>query len=348
MSAFSRPFRRQQGLSLVELLISLGLGAFMLVGIISLVASVSQTRNQLARTSEQIENGRYALQLFSEDVSLAGFLGRYHPGVGVASYTLPDPCLDGSDTTKLGFKSDLSAPELPAAIEGFATGESLPACLQAASAVSDSEVLVVRRVNTTEAAVASMGAGPHLQISACDGDAANFVFSADKSKFILRNKDCASVAPVWSYMTRAYFITPCDDCGDDGDSIPTLKLREFAGGVISTRSLVNGVEDVHYQYGLDLDMDGSPDCYVANPAAATAPASCAASGWSANAAENWANVVSLEVRLLVRGVETSMSEVLEKTYDLGRADRVGPFDDYHRRQVYSSVLMLPNVAGARE
>lgn len=342
---------RQTGLSLVELLIALGLGAFMLVGIISLVASVSSTRNQLAKNSEQIENGRYALQLFAEDAALAGFLGKYHPGVGVATYTLPSPCLDSTDVSKLGFKHHSTNPELPSAVEGFAAGSDLPGCIDSSNVTANSEVLVVRRVETTERAVASVPVGnttPYLQISACASDAASFVFGTDPATFVLREKDCATVATVWPYSTRAYFISPCDDCTAPSDGVPTLKMREYAGGAVITQSLVNGVEDIHYEYGLDLDGDGGPDCYEPDPTLGAAPASCTTAGWSATPSENWANVVAIEVNILVRGVETTLSETTTKTYDIGRANRVGPFNDYYRRRVYSTVLTLPNVAGARE
>lgn len=358
-------WRRQRGISLLEIMIALSLGAFMLIGIISLVGSVSATRTTLARTSEQIEGGRYALQLFAEDVALAGFYGRYHPGVGTATYTMPDPCADGSTVAALGFVA--SPVSMPVAIAGFAGGTTLPSCISGESAVANSEVLVIHRVEPNPVAVTGIGASnttPYLQISGCTTDATNFVFSKVATDLVHSQNDCSTVAEAWPYSVRSYFIADCDDCSGSGDGRPTLKLREYRDGVTTTRSLVDGVVDMHFSYGLDLEdgfgtvpagsPDGSPDCYVDNPGVTTAPASCSATGWSTVAAENWQNVVAVRVSLLLRGLEPSLASADSKTYDLGRVDgsgdpvRAGPFNDLYKRQVFSSVITIPNVAGPRE
>jgi type IV pilus assembly protein PilW len=342
----SRPHYKQQGMSLIEILVSLGLGAFMLLGIISLMASVSNTRLGLANTSDQIENGRYALQLLNEDISLAGFYGRYHPGVGVANYSLPNPCSDASIIANLGF--DASSPvSLPAPIVGYPSGATLPSCLTS-EARANSEVLVVHRVDTSSVAVSSISSTtvPYLQIADCD-IGAQFVFSKIAGDLNLKLKDCSTSAEAWPYVVRSYFISPCEDCTDPGDGKPTLKMREFRNGVLTTHSLVSGVEDMHIRYGLDLDGDGGPDCYEANPTQDTAPASCAVAGWSASDAENWQNVVTVQINLLVRSMGKTAS-TMAKSYDLGRESPSSPAVDGYKRQVYSTLINVPNIAGARE
>tara|TARA_R110001583_G_scaffold152654_1_gene304541 strand:+ start:1661 stop:2707 length:1047 start_codon:yes stop_codon:yes gene_type:complete len=338
------------GLSLVELLIAMGLGAFMLLGIISLVASMSNTRSQLAVNSDQIENGRYALEVLSDDIVLGGFYGKYH--AGVANYTQPSPCLNGADLTTLGFKYDASTPDLPAAVQGFAVGEALPDCLPVGT-VANSEVLVVRHVDTQEIAPGSLSGtntAPYFQVSNCDADLAVFAFSNNKANLTLRDSDCSTVASAWAYVSRAYFLSSCDDC-DAADGIPTLKMIELSGGSLTTQSLVNGVEDIHYRYGLDLDVDGSPDCYVDNPVQVAVPSACDAGTWSP--ASNWENVVTVEVNLLVRGITETKLASATMNYDLNRIDADGnavkrTFNDKVRRSVFSSVVVLPNVIGSRK
>ena len=338
---------KQRGLSLIEIMISLGLGAFMLIGIISLMASVSATRSSLANTSDQIENGRYALQLLSDDISLAGFYGMYHPGVGVATYTLPDPCADASTITDLGFSSSPMA--MPAPLVGYPASSTLPTCF--AGAVSGSEALVVHRVATTPVTVSASTIAttnvPYLQIADCDSSAP-YVLSTVWTALNLTRKNCSTLSQAWPYVVRSYFISPCEDCsgGGNGDGKPTLKVHEFSNGVLSTRALVAGVEDMHFSYGMDLDLNGSPDCYASDPTVDTAPAGCTGT-WEADDWKNWANVVSVRVNLLLRGSATGGGDSA-KTYDMGRSSRSAPFSDGYKRQVYSSVINVPNIGGVRE
>lgn len=352
MKRYKRSFyTRESGLSLLEILIALGLGAFMLLGVLSLMASVSSTRTKIAETSDQIENGRYALQLLSDDIALAGFYGKYHPGVGVATYSLPDPCADASTITDLGFSAGASI-TMPAPLFGFKAGATLPSCF-AAEARTNSEVLVVHRVepqSVTASAITSTNI-PYLQIADCD-TGAQFVLSSSAADLNLTLKDCATLSEAWPYVVRSYFISPCEDCSGSGDGKPTLKVNEFRNGVVSIRSLVSGVEDMHFSYGMDLNLDGGPDCYVNDPTEDAIPSGCSGT-WNVADWQNWRNVVTVRVSLLVRGLNIGGGDSA-KTFDLGRTGsggvsvRSGPFSDGYKRQVYSTVISVPNVSGVRE
>ena len=84
--------RRQAGLSLVELMVSITLGLLILSGVLVVFVNTSAARNEVERTSRQIENGRYAAELLSEDIRLAGFYGELNVG-SPATLALPaDPC----------------------------------------------------------------------------------------------------------------------------------------------------------------------------------------------------------------------------------------------------------------
>lgn len=353
----------QRGLSLVELLIALGLGAFMLLGIISLVASVSTTRTELANTSDQIENGRYALQVFNEDLALGGFYGNYHPGLGAVTYTEPSPC--ETTVANLGFSGILTPVVMPVAVNGFpydsassAPGLTIPNCFSV-QVRDKSEILIVRHVDpnsvaVTAANIPASNTTPYLQMSGCTLDSLAFKISTDRSDLDLRENGCtplaSTLAEAWPYTLRAYFISPCNDCTGSGDGIASLKAYEFLNGSGDIKTLVEGVEDIHYQYGLDLDGDSGPDCYVANPTVNTKPASCPAGAtyiWENSDTLNWQNVVSMQIKILVRGSRSNNNISNSKTYNIGR-EVLGPYSDNVRRQVYSTVITLPNVAGVRE
>lgn len=336
-------FHRRQfqlGITLLEILVALSLGAFMLVGIISLMASVSSTRTELTRSSEQLENGRYAIQILSDDIALAGYFGPYFHANPTRS--LPDPCDDDSPLSDLGFVYG-ATPTLPAAIGPGA----LPGCFS--NAAAGSEVLVVRHVNPVSvAATAAVDGDPYLQVSFCDTEN-GFVFTNAKASLTLHDADCGAgdVQPVWAYESRAYYIATCDDCSGGGDGVPTLKVAEYSSGALQVRSLVEGIQDMHVRYGMDLNDDGSPDCYVDNPSVDAAPAGCTGT-WLAADADSWANVVSLDLNVLVRSVDAYPGWSDTKTYDIGRAAVLGPFSDGFKRKVLKSSIIIPNVSGVRE
>lgn len=344
---------RQTGLSLLEILVAMSLGAFMLVGIISLMASVSTTRTELSRNSEQVENGRYAAQILNDEIALAGYLGPYYRATII--YTDPDPCATTLGSLGIVYHSG-SSPEFPTAVSSYAGGATKPSCFTAtdASIRASGEVLVVRRVDSEPLASGSAVAGrPYLQFSTCDGQA-DFTFANTGSgafNTLSKKNSCSTPgsAEIWPYRVTSLFVSSCDDCAG-GDNIPTLKAVEHVSGSLQTVSLVEGVEDIHFEYGIDLDNNGAPDCYVPDPRADDLAADCPGTApvGSAVDIDNLANVVSVQVSILVRSLSVFPGWTDTRTYDLGRAAREGPFNDGFKRQVFRSVIPIQNVSGARE
>ena len=68
---------KQQGLSLVELLVAMGISLLLLSGLVTVFATSSQNQRELQKSAQQIENGRYAIQLLTEDAQHAGYWGTY-------------------------------------------------------------------------------------------------------------------------------------------------------------------------------------------------------------------------------------------------------------------------------
>lgn len=351
-----RKQRRQAGLSLLEILVAMSLGAFMLVGIISLMASVSTTRTELNRNSEQIENGRYAIQILTDEIALAGYLGPYYNAS--INYTDPDPCETAGGSLGVNFTPGTD-PVFPAAVSSYASAADKPDCFTTteASIRAGGEILVVRRVGTDSLASASAVNGrPYLQYSSCTGQP-DFVFSdTGSTAFTLSTKDScgtAGSAPIWPYRVTSFFISDCDDCAG-GDAIPTLKAVEFVSGVRNTVSLVEGVEDMHFEYGIDLDNNGAPDCYVPDPRVndlttvgcpASEPQGIVTSG---SDPEYLANVVSVQVSILVRSLTPFPGWTDDRKYDLGRGALEDPPNDGVKRKVFRTVIPIQNVSGARE
>ncbi|HEY8329033.1 MAG TPA: PilW family protein [Rhodanobacter sp.] len=350
--------RHQAGMSLIELMIAVAIGLALLAGLSSLYVSTSKARTEFNKTSEQVENGRYALQSIMRDIEMAGFYGRSSLPVTTASYALPDPC--ATAPASMGFSTSPLTVPLP--VYGPSLAATVPPCLATTlpNMQTGAEVLTVSYVAGSTTATAD-GTNYYLQRSSCETDSVSMVYSKTAGAFTLHTKapiagnacsTTGTTAELRQYVERSYYVATCDVCSGTGaDTTPTLKMAEFVNGAIQVSSLVTGIEDVHYSYGVDTDNNGSPDCYVDNPSVDNSgvPA-CAPTGyaWTASATANWANVTAVRVNLLSRNLDNTASWTDTRTYDLGRAAPTPAYGDHYKRHVYGTVARIWNTGGLRE
>jgi len=67
--------KRQQGLSLIELMIAMTLGLILLAGVVQIFLSSKQTYSTVMGTSQLLDNGRLATHFISNSVTKAGYWG---------------------------------------------------------------------------------------------------------------------------------------------------------------------------------------------------------------------------------------------------------------------------------
>jgi type IV pilus assembly protein PilW len=344
--------RNGRGFTLVELMVAITLGLFLMIGLISLIISTVGTRSELDRSSRQIENGRYALQLLSEDIQLAGFMG----WVTTTSFNTVVPVACPTTIAGLGYSSATSpgTSNVPLPVYGLS---ATPGCIS--NVMAGTAMLVVTRVSTTAVTPAlATATETYVQTSTCGTDTLPFVIAsgASAASFNLMQKDCVAgnPAPLRKVIQHIYFVSTCNVCGTD--TTPTLKMAEYVNGAMTVTPLVEGIENLQFDHGVDFDGNGSPDCYTSNPgsppvaevAAAVCPPTTPPYDWSVPAT-NWANVMAVRVHVLARNAEASMGWSESRSYDMGLAfPSVGPFNDRIKRHVYSTVVRLNNSAGQRE
>lgn len=325
--------RTQRGFSLIELMIGVALGLIVLAALTSFFVSASANRHEIERTSRQIENGRFAIDTLRTEVHLAGFFAELQQ-TG-AQWQMPDPCL--TDVNQMGFA--LGPPlQVPLPISGYAMDAAMPGCL--ADKVPDTDVVVVRRFNTEMTPVGSPVANQfYYQPSRCATDSNTtpwFFRTGGSGGFSLRHVNCLQPADLYRYRVAVFYLRNYSMTA--GDNIPTLVKLELDNGAINTIALVEGIQDMRFEYGLDTDQDGSPDEYRR----CDADAPCTA--------DQWATVTAVRAHVLAVNLEPTLGYKDDKTYDMGsgKVRTVGPFGDQFKRHIYAALITLPNRTGPRE
>jgi type IV pilus assembly protein PilW len=331
----------QSGLSLIELMVALTIGLLITAGLTTLYVNTSSSYREVEQTSRQLENGRYAMQILSDEIQHAGFYGEYYK-LDAPPAALSDPC-----STVL---ADLQA-ALPLPLQGYDAPAISPiACLNNANFKSGTDVLVIRRAETTlPLSTTPVSNRVYIQANASQaeiqlGNETDFVLGADKADSTpatIFKKDGVTAAAIRQYHVHVYFISPCDvqgnnncDATDDGGKpIPTLKRIELQSGPsMSTVSLVQGIENFQVEYGIDTSGDGVPDSYVTAPANTTA----------------WSNVVTLRLHLLARNIDTSAGYKDIKQYNLGLAGTTAATNDAYKCHVYTALVRANNLSDRKQ
>jgi type IV pilus assembly protein PilW len=329
--------RRQYGLSLIELMVSITLGLIVLSSVLLLFANTSRTRNEVERTTRQIENGRYASELLTEDLRVAGFYGELDVGSLTAPTGLPgDPCsLNTADWSSW----------IPVHLQGYHNGGFTSANCALTNLKAGTDVLILRRARTCTAGSTgcdSVTTGkPYLQVSLCATQNTKYRLGLEGSTtFDRQTRTCSGAFTLQrEYFVHIYFIA--NDNGA-GQNVPTLTRLELTGSGWTSVPLVEGIEQLQFLYGVDTNNDGVPDQYITDPNDYPA-GSC--SGTCPR--DNWMNVMTVQFYLLARTLEKSPDYVDNKTYTVGTLPVAAPGDGY-RRHVYNGLVRIANPAGRRD
>lgn len=337
----------QSGFSLVELMISITIGLLILAALVTLFVGQTKTRTELDKANRMIDNGRYALDLLSDNFRLAGYYGELDPGTASAALiaTPPDPCSVVA--------ANISA-ALPFHVQGYDATTASAIDLSATTCTTipttkkaGSDILVIRRASTqTVAAASAVALTKYLQVSQCQYEALNsFVLATAPATYNLTKKSCTAAntgvaADLRSIRVQIYFI---DANNKAGDGVPTLKMIELidpltypsasyasytAGTFTPAIPLVEGIEYMQIDYGLDTDNDGVPNSY-------------------ASTTTDWSKVVSVKINLVSRNIEATPSYTDATAYNLGTAGSVTPGGHY-KRHAYTQVVRLINPAARKE
>jgi type IV pilus assembly protein PilW len=354
--------RRNLGFTIVEMMIAMAISLVVLLVVTYVFANMSESNREIDNAEQQIENGRYALQILTDDLREAGYYG-YLAMPPAATGTLPDPC-DTSSTSVLYNAlaypvQGVRAPDL-LTVPSMAGTTCAASLLTSANLKPGSDILVIRRVSTAVTTGSPTEAAAYLQANVMlaaayfgDSDANIPATNAAGGANTIFKRDGTTAADTRQLIEHIYFVAPCRQgsgaggvCQPGDDTIPTLKRLELgvSGGVASMviTPLVDGIDYFKVEYGIDnspttpnpdtgLAGDGIPDNYTTSPLGL-----------------DWTNVVAAKIYLVARNVDQTPSFTDDKTYQVGTGLFTTPANDAYKRHQFETEIRLTNVAGRRE
>ncbi|UPG88888.1 PilW family protein [Luteibacter aegosomaticola] len=314
--------RKQSGFSLVELMIALVIGLIVVGGLVSVLMASRQAFTLQQSNNFNQENIRFASARLSWSLRMADFWGG----------TKPDKITALTDTAGIGGDGDCNGAFVmsvgPGAMQngvyGYDGGEDFPIkdCVDPANYVKGSDVLVVRYADVIGY---DPDKGPDTQdfngdASAVPNTTSVFLVAGLGQQAALFRKDAAvPAAPlsvtsgryVYPYQFEMYYLRPCADLGgadkcsatsDGGAPSPSLvRMRMDATGKLVSEVVVDGIEQLSFEYASRVDNGANPPGQTAfGPAATT----------------DWQNVTQVRTTFVARAASRDMSIKHSGEFDL--------------------------------
>jgi len=333
--------RTARGMSMVELMVALTIGGFLMWGAIT-VYSRSRTTYQVSEQISRLqENARYAMSVIEPDLRLANYWGLMNDPTLVTGAATPVQTVSplSGTTTSCGTNFALNLSEI---VRGDNNAFTLgPGRTTACDPYNNADVavagnnqpgadtLTIRRVSIQPSAVTNT----RLQLYVTRWGGSSQVFNNGVAPGALGPN-----AEIHDVSVDTYYISQ-DSVGEPaGTRIPALRRKTLVNGPgWQDQEVISGVEDMQVQFGVDLGRDGNNDGIPDDIDGNGIPDSYTgvASQWvNPNAVPATALVVAARFWLLVRSTAAEQGFIDGNTYQYG--DRL----------TANGVTALLNAAGA--
>jgi type IV pilus assembly protein PilW len=327
---------KQSGFSLLELMLSLGISAFIVLGVIKLYSASSSAFRGQEYMGTLTENGRAGAEIMSRTIRLARYWGC--AGIEDASVSIH---LSSVSSMRQGI----------AGIDGVSGAADEITVYHADDDVSASVLDIVDPgyiepdlanppdpLSTTAVIHVAPNSGfkndDFVVLNDCiQGDVFKITAVAVNSGGVdkLGMAECASCSQEYRAVpstlqkvkrTRFYIV-------NNNSGVPSLYMQENGG---TAMELIEGVEDMQIYYGEDTDDDGNANRYVR-------PAVIAAACTADKNSQCWRGIASVRISLLLRTIKDAVTQS-PQTYTFDGTSTTAT-DNYLRRE-YISVIALRN------
>ena len=233
----------QRGLTLLELLVAITLGLAVIAGTIQIYLGTSQTYRVQEAQSRIQENGRYALEVLTRQIRMAGFTGCALSLDHSFANVLNDP----EDNWWSNFGTFRVQEFQQASLQGFNGGETFPAQSDGTSSA--------QRVAGTEALIVISGSNRSYSIDSHDSDSVNSQFTLSSLHdleegdiFLVCDSNQISIAQVTDTPAGNTFEHK-KDAGSDPDNCTGLLGSPDPAAVVDPNAIDICADAVEYTFG---------------------------------------------------------------------------------------------------
>lgn len=314
-------YKHLTGLTLTELLIAMLLGSFLFGMAATAFSSLSNSVRQTQQLAELQQNAQLIVNLMHNELINTGFWG------GINNNTVPTVASGISAPAGDCAEDGLDSGSFPSAVADFITfyaevaSDNRPLnCVNSPSL--GSEVLQVKRL---------LG-----QYATPDDMRSNRFYletSFGVSRFVAN--DSSSLLIDTHYFPYQHLVLYVQLQARESGDVPVLMrkrlVRTNAGdAAISTESVLDGVERMHFQFGIDSDANGQVD-FMLDTEQMTPQL------WQ----RHHRQIISLRYYILLRATKSDRRFVNRQVYQMG-AQQFEANADHYRRLLISNSLYFPN------
>lgn len=329
---------REDGFSLVELMVGMTLGLMLIAGAVSIYLATKRSYVEVEQVSALTESARFAEQIVGESLRHMGFLGEVTANKVTVSAALAGAVLSGDCTSPVEAKA-YNLNRLGYAGTVASDGTALGGCITDGKEGTD--VLVIKRAAARPFSAGSRVPDPNVPASSTidtPGPLQSgrvYVMTNNVTGILFNGAAPPSITiggavpggTAWEYQYEVFYIRQ-----DSNPNFPpklSRRVLSYNTGTSAmefvTEDLAEGVEDMQLLFGYDSDgdVDGEVDTY----------------GNAADVDGNWDKVESVEVFMLVRSATPDVQYVDAKSYQLGDVFVPKKEDNFRRLITHASVSL---------
>lgn len=317
--------RVQSGFGLVELMVAMTIGLVLLGGIGYVFIGSRGAFRTTDNLSRMQENARYALDMMSRDIRMAGYLGCGNMAA-IRVNTIANPPVPQMTPGNALIGYDNGSGWTNPSTVAWTAGDVLSVMGAFSSGVNLTGNLAPQNANIQVSSNPDgFQAGDVLVVTNCvnaDVVKATSVSNSGTTITVAHSNSSNTGNRIGVYGPDAFLMKVNQYSYFIGTNPAGNRALYRVGLNGNAEELVENVWDMQFRYGVDSNGDGATDSYTAAPG-------------------NWAQVVSVRVSLLMRSPDNNLSTSLQSvTFDNGTFNATG--SDRRLYQVYSATVGVRN------
>lgn len=321
---------RASGFTLVELLVALAIGIFLLAGTLLVFSETRKQYRAIEEVARLQENARYALSTLEVDARMANYWGQHNRADFISNAAGPGTSLEGNiaaaegvidecgDNWGVNLRDYVGGSDGSYDLDGGGTCAPEPAVgAVAAAAIPGSDVLTVRRAATATIDPATTAANL-IKIQSSRSRGTLFLGTDIPTGYLPPLSDTRAL------VTASYYVSSNSD-GVAG--LPSLRRKrlgidEAGNTAVLDEEVTPGIEDLQVEVGVDQNGDTNPDLFT-----------------TLDDIGGVEDVVALRFWILARSERPDFSYRDTATYDYAGRPAYTPDDNFRRTLLVKTVQL---------